>query len=90
MKASAVKRVMWAARSDETNKLNGRKVRLRLGWWKSSCDHGTAWMLFSTRSRCRAWIKQDIRTRPDLQREREPHCWRVPIPVRVTVTVKEI
>lgn len=47
-------------------------------------------MLFLTRREALAWNKEErgyIATRKDLRRE--PHCWRVGKPVRVTVTVTE-
>lgn len=49
-----------------------------------------ALLLFSGRNAARAWIKARrsyIGRAPDLRRE--PHCWRVGKPVRVTVTVTE-
>ena len=52
--------------------------------------HATTYLpaLFRTRAEARAWIEEHygyIRTRPDLLRH--PHYWRLPRPVRVTVTV---
>jgi hypothetical protein len=41
-------------------------------------------VLFLTRKDARAWIERKfgyIRTREDLRRA--PHCWRLPVPVRV-------
>lgn len=91
MRARATIEGYWAVKTDERNLLDGRKVRLRLFWWKSlKVEHGRVLMLFKTRAHARAWIKEDrgyIARRPDLRRE--PHCWRVGAPVRVTVTVKE-
>jgi hypothetical protein len=82
---------MWAAKSDQTSQLDGRNVHLCLYWWKSpKVEHGKVLQLFTTRRECRAWIKEEygyIRYRPDLLTE--PHCWRVPHPVRVTVEVTE-
>lgn len=82
---------MWAAKSDQTNRLDGRRVTLNLYWWKSlKLHHGTPLMLFPTRRECRAWIAEEygyLRHRPDLQRE--PHCWRVPRAVKVTMVVTE-
>lgn len=43
--------------------------------------------LFVTRRECRTWINARwgyIKTRPDLRAE--PHGWRLPKPVRVTIT----
>jgi hypothetical protein len=88
MKARAVSQ-WWAAKTDQTNQLDGRKVQLHLHWWKSlKQNHGTTLMLFKTRAQCRAWIEEEygyIRKRPDLLAE--PHGWRVPHPVKVTVEV---
>lgn len=44
---------------------------------------------FRTRAEARAWIKSRygyIRTRPDLQRE--PHGWKMPKAVRMTITLQ--
>jgi len=44
-------------------------------------------VLFCTRREARQWATKEygyIKTRSDLRNE--PHCWRVPQPVRVTVT----
>lgn len=82
----------WAAKSDTTSRLTGRRVTLHLHWWKSpKHEHGRAFMLFDTRRACRAWIEEHygyLRGRPDLLAE--PHGWRVPVPVKVTVVVTEI
>lgn len=92
MRAKVKIEKLWAAKSDETNRLDGRKVRLRIRWWNAPKQvHGQPFMLFHTRRECRAWITEEfgyIRRRPDLQAE--PHGWRVPKPVRVTVTVTEV
>lgn len=47
-------------------------------------------VLFSTRREALAYIKEHygyIATRPDLRRE--PHGWKMPLPVRVTIAVKK-
>lgn len=81
----------WAVKTDETSLLDGRKVRLHLSDYPHQhVDHGRALLLFRTRYAAKAWIKlrrSYIGKRPDLRRE--PHCWRVGTPVRVTVTVTE-
>ena len=85
-------RIVWAAKSDETNQLDGRQVRLALRWWRSPTQqYGTTLMLFETRAQCRAWIEEAygyLRERPDLRAA--PHGWRVPRPVRVSVAVTEL
>ena len=48
-------------------------------------------LLFKTRADCRAHIRIKygyITTRPDLRRE--PHGWKMPVPVKVTVKVEEV
>lgn len=83
-------RYYWAAKSDTTNRLDGRGVNFRLFWWKApKIEHGQVVQLFRTRRECRDWIRYEYGylARSDLRKE--PHCWRVPKPVRVTVTVTE-
>ena len=91
MPRAQTKRTFWAIKTDETSRLDGRKIRLHLFWWKSpKLVHGTPLMLFRTRRQARDWLKEDrgyIARRPDLRRE--PHCWRVGKVVRVVVTVRE-
>lgn len=46
--------------------------------------------LFETKRGCQLYIKEKygyLARRPDLRKE--PHCWRMPKPVSVTVTVRE-
>lgn len=72
--------VMWRSR----NLLDGITLRLMCG--PETC----APALFRTRRAAQEWIDREygyIRTRPDLRAE--PHGWRMPIPVRVTVTVNQ-
>lgn len=82
----------WAAKFDETNQRDGRRVQMTLLWWKRpKVEHGEVFNLFNTRRQCRAWIEEAwgyLRTRPDLRAE--PHGWRMPRPVRVSVTVTEV
>jgi hypothetical protein len=91
MKARKTLAPYWAVKTDETSLRDGRRVRLHLFWWNSpKVEHGKVLLLFATRVQARAWIKEDrgyIAKRPDLRRE--PHCWRVGAPVRVTVKVTE-
>lgn len=84
----------WAAKWKSVNKLDGKTEHLCS--ISPATDLAMIQMgfspiriaLFRTRNECRRWIDQEygyIRTRADLQAE--PHGWRVPTPVRVTVTV---
>ncbi len=71
---------LWAAKWRSENQLDGRTERLIL-WHR-----GTPLAPFRTRAECRAWIKAHygyIAEREDLRRE--PHGWRLPIAVRVSV-----
>lgn len=91
MNKPLVELTYWAAVSYEHNTLDGDRVRPRLFWWRSpKVEHGKVLMMFETRRACRAWIKEEfsyIGKRPDLRKE--PHCWRVPKTVKVTVAVSE-
>ena len=56
----------------------------------SIMGHQGELLLFDTRAEARRWADEhygDIQTRADLRRE--PHCWRMPWPVRVVVTVEK-
>ena len=67
--------VMWRSK----NKRDG--VREHLMW-----IHPKRPALFDTRREVREWIKREfgyIKDRPDLRKE--PHGWRMPIPVRVKI-----
>ena len=72
--------VLWAVLWRSKNRLDGeRSFFLR---------DNLVPMLFKTRAKARAFIATTygyLHARPDLQRE--PHGWRMPIPVRVTITV---
>lgn len=72
----------WAVKWRSVKGLDGSYVRLQdLG------RRGT----FSTRKACKAYIDEQygyIRERKDLRVY--PHGWRVPTPVKVTVTYREI
>jgi len=70
----------WVAKWSQTNKLDGHR--------EYYIGHG--WLLFKTRDECRAYIKEKfgyIAKRRDLRTE--PHCWRVPKPVKVRVELIE-
>jgi hypothetical protein len=70
--------ILW--RSD--NKLDGNTEHLI---YSLACVP----MIFKTRGLARKYINSYwgyLRTRPDLRRE--PHGWKIPIPVKVEVTVK--
>jgi hypothetical protein len=79
--------VGWAVRWTQTNKLDGHREyfigdQFGFGAYKLA--------LFETRSQARAYIKDRysyIATRPDLRAE--PHCWRVPKAVCVSVILQE-
>jgi hypothetical protein len=69
--------VLW--RSD--NRLDGKRTNFMF--------HDRQPVLFMTRREARAWIKEFygyIAERPDLRAE--PHGWKVPLPVRVVVTLE--
>ncbi len=58
-------------------------------WLEGVADHPSQTQLFKTRAEARAFIQKYayIRKRPDLRKQ--PHGWRMPQPVKVTVTVRE-
>lgn len=67
---------LWAPKWSQNNNLDGRLDHLM---WSNRLP-----VIFRSRRECREWIDREygyIRKRPDLQRE--PHCWRVPKPVKV-------
>lgn len=68
--------VAWVAQWESRNKLDGLR-RFFIG---------SGWTLFRTHAQCRDYIKEHygyIAKRPDLRRE--PHGWKMPKPVKVTV-----
>ena len=72
----------WGALWRSENNLEGRE---RCIMWESECP-----MLFRTRAQARKWIHENygyIAKRPDLRRE--PHGWRMPVPVRVEVRLAD-
>lgn len=74
--------IRWAVQFRSDNRLDGRTRRII---WKAGEP-----LLFFTRAAARAWVKEHldyIGKRPDLRRE--PHGWKVPRVVRVTVDIKE-
>ena len=53
------------------------------------CERGVP-VLFRTRQEARKWEKEHcsyIRERRDLRAK--PHCWRIPTPVKVLITVEQ-
>ena len=74
--------------------LDGGRVCL-MGRYGSGSDvpeflAGYKTMVFATRAKARAWIQKNygyIKSRPDLRSE--PHGWKTPVAVRVTVNIKE-
>ena len=81
----------WAIKFDSTNRLDGhREYFAGRADWEIPEASGYRTMVFETRRQARDFIKERysyVANRPDLRRE--PHCWRVPKPVRVSVTVTE-
>jgi hypothetical protein len=73
----------WAVEWHSVNVLDGNRRHLI---WNPEPGPG-AFRLFRTRRECRAYIEErygDIRWREDLRTE--PHGWRMPQAVRVTVS----
>ncbi len=71
---------LWAAKWSQTSQLDGHREHLCL-WHRATVP-----ALFHTRRECLEYIQERwgyIRDRKDLRCE--PHCWRVPKPVRVEV-----
>jgi hypothetical protein len=74
--------IRWSALWHSKNRLNGLREHL--------CFENGLPALFVTRKQCREWIAEKygyIKTRRDLREE--PHGWRIPRPVRVTITVNK-
>jgi len=77
---SAVKVQRWGVLWRQSNALDGKREHL--------CFENLLPVLFVTRAKARAWADDRfgyIRTRPDLKAE--PYGWKMPIPVRVSVSV---
>jgi len=71
--------VRWGALWRSENNLDGIRKHL--------CSENGMPALFITRRQCRDWIKLKygyIKERDDLREE--PHGWRMPLPVKVTIT----
>ena len=86
----------WAIKWREENHLDG-KVEYLVGRFCAGLptvpNHlaGHTTMVFQTRAKARTHIKECygyIRQRSDLYQE--PHGWKMPVPVRVRVEVREI
>ena len=74
--------VRWGALWRSENNLDGIRKHL--------CYENGVPALFITRRQCRDWIKLKygyIKERDDLREE--PHGWRMPLPVKVTITPNE-
>lgn len=69
----------WAVEWHSVNRLDGD---MRYLYWPEGPQH---WQLFPTRRECRAYIEKHCGyyRRPDLRAE--PHGWRMPRAIRVTV-----
>lgn len=86
---------MWAVKWQSENLLDGKTQYLMGGWGPQisgvpRCFAGYTTMVFRTRQAARDFIREYygyIRRRADLRCE--PHGWKTPIPVRVTVQVLE-
>jgi hypothetical protein len=75
--------IRWAVQWRSCNRLDGRREFFL--WLNPSTP-----ALFQTRAEARAYIREKygyIAERPDLRRE--PHGWRLPRPVKVTVALRE-
>jgi hypothetical protein len=78
---------IWAAKWRSKSLLDGKREHLIL------FRVPYARVLFASRAACRAWIEQEygyIKHRPDLRGE--PHGWRLPVAVKVTIrefTIRE-
>ena len=71
---------MWAGLWRSQNRLDGRTEHLLF--------HGCMPQLFRTRAEAREFIKKEygyLADRPDLKRE--PHGWKIPIAIRVKITI---
>ncbi len=76
--------VGWAIKWRSENLLDGKREYLM------GCQN-VAPRLFKTRATARAYVKHYygyIATRPDLKAE--PHGWKMPTPVKVTVRIEEV
>lgn len=85
----------WAVKWREDSWLDGKSEYLigRFGSGGKIPDilSGYITMVFKTREQARKFVKRKfgyIRKRPDLRRE--PHGWKMPVVVKVNVTVEEI
>jgi hypothetical protein len=85
----------WAIKCHSENRLDG-KLEYFVGCYGIQPPaplyvSGYKTALFKTRKDARKYIKAKygyIASRPDLRRE--PHGWRMPIPVKVEVMIREI
>jgi hypothetical protein len=90
----------WAIKWRSDNALDGKREHLIGRYGVKDADDGLPplseregypVLVFKTRRAAAAAIKKHwgyIAERPDLRRE--PHGWKVPVPVRVRVTISEI
>ena len=93
MKAKKAKTNGWAVKWESNNQLDGHRA-----WLCGCAQHmlrpshlaGYTTMVFKSRREAREYISRRygyIADRPDLKQE--PHGWKMPRPVRVTVSVTE-
>ena len=81
-----MKTKLWGVLWISENKLDGVTRHLVLSCCKPVLFTTRAPVLFTTRAQARRYIEENygyIRKRPDLRRE--PHGWKMPVPVKVTV-----
>lgn len=77
-------RVRWAIKWRSSNRLDGDSQHIM-------CGHAGLPIVFRTKREAQTYIRRQygyIARRPDLKAE--PHGWKMPIPVRVEICVKEL
>lgn len=87
---TTVTKTKWAVKFRVDNAIDGRYEYLV--WHRNRYSLGLFRLaIFDTRAEARQYIAETygyIRDRPDLRAK--PHGWKMPIPVKVRVTVEEI
>lgn len=89
-------RKLWAVKWRSKNTLDGYRAHLMGRFYADNTKvpeflAGYTIMVFYTRAKARKWIQKNygyIKTRPDLLCE--PHGWKMPVAVQVTVSIKEV
>lgn len=75
----------WAIKHSSKNRIDG------LRQWYDFNSQANSYRLFNTRKEARNYIEKlfsYIRNRPDLKAE--PHGWRMPVAVKVKLTINQI